>query len=285
MGKVEWKWGEEEQAAFKELKCHLSSPPVLAIPNNEDPFHVEVDASDFATGGVLLQKQDGKWKVIIYWSSTFLEAERNYEIYNKEMLAIIQVLKKWQQYLQGANKPFEAHWQLDLSEFDFTLVHKPGKTLGKADLLLRHADYDKGERDNENVMFIKKEWLVRGTVQTSRDVLIKNIMEAQRREEEGERPKDVKKQGDTWRKGRRLTPRSDEDDSINSTKVLVARDEWRRIIHDRGVQFNAKMMRKLYKLLHIEGNPSTVYHPQTDGQTERVNQELEQYLRLYINHR
>ncbi|KAL5525002.1 hypothetical protein ACEPAF_8871 [Sanghuangporus sanghuang] len=44
-------------------------------------------------------------------------------------------------------------------------------------------------------------------------------------------------------------------------------------------------MRELYKLLHIEGNPSTAYHPQTDGQTERVNQELEQYLRLYVNHR
>ena len=44
-------------------------------------------------------------------------------------------------------------------------------------------------------------------------------------------------------------------------------------------------MRELYKLLHIEGNPSTAYHPQTDGQTERVNQELEKYLRLYVNHR
>ncbi|KAL5525264.1 hypothetical protein ACEPAF_9134 [Sanghuangporus sanghuang] len=44
-------------------------------------------------------------------------------------------------------------------------------------------------------------------------------------------------------------------------------------------------MKELYKLLHIEGNPSTAYHPQTDGQTERVNQELEQYLRLYVNHR
>ncbi|KAL5524788.1 hypothetical protein ACEPAF_9934 [Sanghuangporus sanghuang] len=59
-GKVEWKWGEDEQAAFEELKRHLSSPPMLAIPNNEDPFRVEADASDFATGGVLLQKQDGK---------------------------------------------------------------------------------------------------------------------------------------------------------------------------------------------------------------------------------
>ncbi|OCB89288.1 hypothetical protein A7U60_g3544 [Sanghuangporus baumii] len=59
----------------------------------------------------------------------------------------------------------------------------------------------------------------------------------------------------------------------------------RKIIHDRGVQFDAKMMKELYKLLHIEGNPSTAYHPQTDGQTERVNQELEQYLRLYVNYR
>ncbi|KAL5501146.1 hypothetical protein ACEPAH_9533 [Sanghuangporus vaninii] len=59
----------------------------------------------------------------------------------------------------------------------------------------------------------------------------------------------------------------------------------KKIIYDRGVQFDAKMMRELYKLLHIEGNPSMVYHPQTDRQTEHVNQELEQYLRLYVNHR
>ncbi|KAL5524962.1 hypothetical protein ACEPAF_8831 [Sanghuangporus sanghuang] len=101
------KWSEVEQAAFEELKCRLSSPPMLAIPNNEDPFRVEADASDFATGGVLLQKQDSKWKVIAYQLSAFLEAEQNYEIYNKEMLAIIQALKEWRQYLQGANQPFE----------------------------------------------------------------------------------------------------------------------------------------------------------------------------------
>ena len=43
-------------------------------------------------------------------------------------------------------------------------------------------------------------------------------------------------------------------------------------------------MRDLYRLLNIEGNPSTAYHPQTDGQTERINQEIEQYLRIFINH-
>lgn len=52
----------------------------------------------------------------------------------------------------------------------------------------------------------------------------------------------------------------------------------RKIIHNRGSQFNAEVMRELYKLLHIEGNPSMAYYPQTDDQTECVNQELEHYL-------
>ena len=59
----------------------------------------------------------------------------------------------------------------------------------------------------------------------------------------------------------------------------------RKIIHDRGPQFASKFMTKLYKLLGIEGNPSTAYHPQTDGQTERMNQEIEQYLRIFVNYK
>ena len=43
-------------------------------------------------------------------------------------------------------------------------------------------------------------------------------------------------------------------------------------------------MRDFYRMVGIEGNPSTAYHPQTDGQTERLNQEIEQYLRLFIDH-
>ena len=52
----------------------------------------------------------------------------------------------------------------------------------------------------------------------------------------------------------------------------------RKVISDRGPQFVPRFMRELYKNLRIEANPSTAYHPQTDGQTERVNQELEEYL-------
>jgi len=57
------------------------------------------------------------------------------------------------------------------------------------------------------------------------------------------------------------------------------------IISDRGVQFAAGMMKELNNLLGIQTKLSIAYHPQTDGQTERVNQELEQYLRVFIDHR
>jgi len=57
------------------------------------------------------------------------------------------------------------------------------------------------------------------------------------------------------------------------------------IISDRGSQFAAGIMRELNGMLEIESKLSTVFHPQTDGQTERVNQELEQYLRIFIDHR
>ena len=57
------------------------------------------------------------------------------------------------------------------------------------------------------------------------------------------------------------------------------------VISDRGLQFAVGLTRELNKMLGIETKLSTAYHPQTDGQTERTNQELEQYLRIYVNHR
>ena len=57
------------------------------------------------------------------------------------------------------------------------------------------------------------------------------------------------------------------------------------IVSDRGAQFVAGMMKELNNLLEIQTKLSTAYHPQTDRQTERINQELEQYLRVFINHR
>ena len=57
------------------------------------------------------------------------------------------------------------------------------------------------------------------------------------------------------------------------------------VISDRGPQFAAGLTKKLNKMLGIETKLSMAYYPETDGQTERTNQELEQYLRMYVNHR
>ncbi len=59
----------------------------------------------------------------------------------------------------------------------------------------------------------------------------------------------------------------------------------RVVISDHGPQFVSKFMKELYRLLNITPNASTAWHPQTDGQTERVNQEVEKYLRIFVNYR
>jgi hypothetical protein len=57
-----------------------------------------------------------------------------------------------------------------------------------------------------------------------------------------------------------------------------------KVISNRGPQFVSRFMKELYRLLGVEGNPSTTYHPQTDGQTERINWEIKKYLQMFINH-
>ena len=57
------------------------------------------------------------------------------------------------------------------------------------------------------------------------------------------------------------------------------------VISDRELQFAAGITKKLNKMLGLETKLFTAYHPETDGQTERTNQELKQYLRMYVNHR
>ena len=57
------------------------------------------------------------------------------------------------------------------------------------------------------------------------------------------------------------------------------------VVSDRGPQFAAELMKKLNRMLEIQMRLSTAFHPQTDGQTERINQELKQYLRFFVEHR
>lgn len=88
---TKWKWGADESAALNTLKDATTSALVLASPDDHAPFHVEVDSSDFATGAVLsqLSKEDDKWHPVAFYSKSLSPVKHNYEIHNKEMLAII----------------------------------------------------------------------------------------------------------------------------------------------------------------------------------------------------
>ena len=103
-----WRWGDEQQKAFEQLKTVFTSRPLLVAPDLDKEFRVEADASNFATGGVLSIKcEDNKWRPVAYISKLLNETERNYEIHDKEMLAIICCLETWRHFLKGTRSKFE----------------------------------------------------------------------------------------------------------------------------------------------------------------------------------
>ena len=128
-----------------------------------------------------MEEEDEKWRLVAFLSKLLNETERNYEIHDKEMLAIIRGLEAWRHLLEGAQFKFEiwtdhknleyfmkvqklnrrqAHWALYLFRFDFTLKHVLGMRMGKADGLSRRPDWKIGvDKDNENQVIIKDNWI------------------------------------------------------------------------------------------------------------------------------
>jgi len=123
---------------------------------------------------------DRKWHPVAFYSKSLSSVERNYEIHNKEILAIICVLEEWRHFLEGATHPVEiwtdhknleyfmmakklnrrqACWSLHLARFDFLLHHHPGRTMGKLDALSKRADHGNEASDNKNIVLLRPEFL------------------------------------------------------------------------------------------------------------------------------
>jgi len=103
-----WEWTEKEEKAFQELNEQFIKEPVLAAPDIDKKMRMEVDASDYATGGVLsMECKDGLWRPVAFLLKSLNEMERNYKIHDKEMLAIIRGLEAWRHLLEGAQYKFE----------------------------------------------------------------------------------------------------------------------------------------------------------------------------------
>jgi len=82
----------------------VTTAPILALPQDLEPFRIEADSSDFTSGAVLSQQLSGedKWHPVAFYSKSLSPVERNYEIHDKEMLTIIRVLEEWRYFLEGA---------------------------------------------------------------------------------------------------------------------------------------------------------------------------------------
>jgi hypothetical protein len=105
-------WETRQETAFLTLKSHISSKPVLRQPDYTQPFFLATDASAYSVGAVLSQEGDFNARTkkfiqqpIAYYSATFTPTERNYDIYERELLAVIKALEHWRPHLAATEEP------------------------------------------------------------------------------------------------------------------------------------------------------------------------------------
>jgi len=87
----------------------VTTTPVLVSSQDLKPFCIEADSLDFALGAILSQQlpREEKWYPVAFYSKSLSPVEWNYEIYDKEMLAIIHALEEWRHFLERARHPVE----------------------------------------------------------------------------------------------------------------------------------------------------------------------------------
>jgi transposase InsO family protein len=158
--KSRFEWSRAAQTAFDHLKSLFTSAPILTTPDTSNQFIVEVDASEVGVGAILSQRlsTDGKVHPCAYFSHRLTPSERNYDVGNRELLAIRLALGEWRHWLEGSSVPFivwtdhrnleyirsakrlnarQARWALFFGRFNFTISYRPGSKNLKPDALSR----------------------------------------------------------------------------------------------------------------------------------------------------
>ena len=154
-------WESEQEEAFQKLKIAFTSAPILCHFDWEKSIVVETDASDFVSAGVLSQPDENDiLHPVAFFSKKHSLAECNYEIYDKELLAIVRCFEEWHPHLIGSPHPIQVltdhknleffktkrtlnQWQIRwsefMSEFPWYAEYRPGKLGGKPDSLTRRS--------------------------------------------------------------------------------------------------------------------------------------------------
>ena len=164
---INFKWTEIEQKAVETLRDAICSDPVLQYPDFSKPFLVTTDASNYALGGVLSQGTIGRDLPISFASRVLQNAELNYSTIEKELLAIIFAVRHFRPYIYGRkftlvtdHRPLVwlyklkdpvsrlGRWRVELFEYDYNIVYKPGKINCNADALSRNPYNIEEEKDS-----------------------------------------------------------------------------------------------------------------------------------------
>jgi RNase H-like domain found in reverse transcriptase len=180
-------------AAIQQLKHIVLSDPVLRQPHPDQPYTLEVDALQYATGAILQQPDEaGRLRPVGYDSQTFNDTEHGYDIHDRKLLVVIRGLLTWCHLLVGSphkirvltdhsNLKYYRHPQKisrcvvrylpKMAEFDFELIYKPGTT-NKADHLSHHPDHDNGSLDNQDVTVLPPHLFIHATTVSDLERLV-----------------------------------------------------------------------------------------------------------------
>ena len=156
-------WGHNYKEAFKKLVYRLTIVPILAIFDLERKTILETDVLDYAVGVYLTQKgDDDKIQIVVFYSRKITGPELNYDIYNKELLAVVEALREWRVYLEGTKYSIQIYIdyknllyqtstkQLNqrqvrqaktLASYSFKINHVRGTENGRVDALSHRPDY------------------------------------------------------------------------------------------------------------------------------------------------
>ena len=167
---LSFSWSQEVSTSFQSLKESFAQALTLHHPQDSLPFEVECDCSDFALGAVLSQRAADKSAIpIAFYARQLNAAERNYPIYDKELLAVHESFQEWRHFLQNGSHTTvvwsdhqslsyfmttkkltcrHARWSLFFSSFNFVIKPRPGSENLKADALSRRPDFVPSTTDN-----------------------------------------------------------------------------------------------------------------------------------------
>ncbi|WVZ70314.1 hypothetical protein U9M48_018989 [Paspalum notatum var. saurae] len=292
-------WTKERQAAFDELKKRLTTAPVLTLLDLTKSFTVYCDASKEGLGCVLMQEG----KVIAYASRQLRKHEVNYPTHDLELAAVVHALKIWRHYLfgnwceiytdhkslkyiftQNELNMRQRRWLELIEDYDLEIHYHPGKANVVADALSEKKEQIKVGKaphfheDEQGTVWYKNRICVPDV-----DSIKKLILSEAHDTAYSIHPGSTKMYHDLkerfWWYGMKRAVAEYVAVCDTCQRVKAEHRGLRRIISDRGSQFTSRFLEQLHDSLDSKLRFSTAYHPQTDGQTERTNQILEDMLR------